>query len=591
MADKKGKEGTFRELSLIRRILHLVRPYRTLFILAVFLTVALAFLSPLRPWLVQYTIDGFIARNDYAGLLRMTLLLLVLLGLQTVVQYYNTYLTNRIGQTVIRDMRIALFRHIAGLRLRFFDTTPIGTLVTRTVSDLETIADIFSEGLIVIIGDLLQLVVIVVFMFAIDWRLTLIALTTVPALLIATNIFKNGIKSSFNAVRTEVAALNTFVQEHLTGMSVVQIFGREEEEGRRFREINRRHMQANIRSVWYYSVFFPVVELLTAVSIGLLVWWGSVKVLEHQITVGNVVAFIMYINMLFRPIRELADKFNTLQMGMVSSERVMRLLDLKETITSEKNLAADDLKGAVSFNGVWFAYGDAGEKEPEWILKDISFEVPQGTSVALVGPTGSGKSSVVNVLCRLYEYQKGSVRIDGVDIRDFDPSALRRKVSMVLQDVFLFSDTIANNISMKDPSISREQIIEAAKAVGAHSFIEKLPGGYDFNVMERGAVLSAGQRQLISFIRAYVFDPRILILDEATSSIDSETEELIRIATEKLTANRTSVIIAHRLSTVRRADKILVLDHGRVVQEGNPTELLRQEGPYKKLYEAISVQE
>jgi ATP-binding cassette subfamily B protein len=591
MADKARKEGTFRELSLIRRILRLVRPYRSLFFLAVFLTVSLAFLSPLRPWLVQYTIDGFIAKNDYSGLLRMTVLLLGLLGIQTVVQYYNTYLTNRIGQTVVRDMRISLFRHISGLRLRFFDTTPIGTLVTRTVSDLETIADIFSEGLIVIIGDLLQLVVIVVFMFAIDWRLTLIALTTVPALLIATSIFKNGIKSSFNAVRTEVAALNTFVQEHITGMSVVQIFGREEEEGRRFREINRRHMQANIRSVWYYSVFYPVVELLTAVSIGLLVWWGSAKVLEHQVTVGNVVAFIMYINMLFRPIRELADKFNTLQMGMVSSERVLRLLDLKDNIVSEKNLPADDLKGAVAFNGVWFTYGDTGEKEPDWILKDISFEVPQGTSVALVGPTGSGKSSVVNVLCRLYEFQKGYVRIDGKDIRDFDPSALRRRVSMVLQDVFLFSDTIANNISMKDPSITREQIIEAAKAVGAHAFIEKLPGGYDFNVMERGAVLSAGQRQLISFIRAYVFDPRILILDEATSSIDSETEELIRVATEKLTANRTSVIIAHRLSTVRRADKILVLDRGKIVQEGSPVELLRQDGPYRRLYEAISDQQ
>jgi ATP-binding cassette subfamily B protein len=576
-----------KEIRPIRRILRMVSPYKGMFITGILLTILLAFISPARPWLIQFTIDTFISKGDYNGLLLMTVVLLALLGVQSVVQYYNTYLTNRLGQTVIRDLRVDLFRHIAGLRLRFFDTTPIGTLVTRTVSDLETIADIFSEGLIVIIGDLLQLVVIVVFMFAIDWRLALISLSTVPVLLIATNIFKNGIKSAFRDVRTEVAALNTFVQEHITGMSVVQVFNREEEEAKRFRLINKRHMQANIRSVWYYSVFFPVVEVLTAVSIGLLVWWGSVEVLKHEVTIGNVVAFIMYINMLFRPIRELADKFNTLQMGMVSSERVFRLLDTQEKIGSKKNLSADRLKGSISFRDVWFSYMPASEEKlPDWILKGLSFDVRPGSSIALVGPTGSGKSSVVNLLCRLYEFQKGEIHLDGTDIRDFDPVSLRRNASMVLQDVFLFSDTIANNISLRDPSVSRERIVDAAKVVGAHDFIEKLPGGYDFNVMERGAMLSTGQRQLISFIRAYVFDPKIIILDEATASVDPETEELIRQATEKLTAGRTSVIIAHRLSTIQRAEKILVLDHGRIVQEGSHAELVTVDGPYRKLYEA-----
>ena len=585
---ERSVSGKALDWPVIRRIFQLVRPYRTVFRISVVLTLLLAVLSPVRPWLIQFTIDNFISKGDYPGLLNMTVVLLSLLIFQSIVQYFNTFLTNRIGQSVVRDLRINLFRHITGFRLKFFDKTPIGTLITRTISDLETIADIFSEGLIVIIGDLLQLLFIVIFMFVIDWRLALISLSTVPFLLTATSVFKNGIKEAFREVRTEVAALNTFVQEHITGMSVVQIFNREEEELKRFKSINKRHMKAHIKSVWYYSIFYPVVELLTAVSIGLLVWWGSKAVLIHQVSIGNVIAFIMYINMLFRPIRELADKFNTLQMGMVSSERVLRLLDSRDVIESTVNKSADAISGEIQFKEVWFSYDDPSEKhlDPEWILKGLSLHVPQGTSLALVGATGSGKSSIANLICRLYEFQKGQLLIDGSDIRTYDPSSLRRQISMVLQDVFLFSDSIANNISLKYPTITREQIIAAAKAVGAHRFIEKLPGGYDYNVMERGATLSTGQRQLIAFIRAYVFNPRILILDEATSSIDSETEELIRIATEKLTAGRTSVIIAHRLSTIQKCDKILVLDHGQKMEEGSHDELLALNSAYRKLFDA-----
>jgi len=582
---KETVVGKAFDMKILRRIYAFTKPYKKKFYLSVGLTLLLAFLSPLRPILIQYTVDEYIIKLDEAGLGKMMLLMIALLLFQTFIQYIHTYLTNWLGQTVIKDLRVKLFRHIAKLRLKYFDHTPIGTLVTRTISDLETIADIFSEGLIVIIGDLLQLAVIIAVMFYKDWRLTLISLCTIPILMVATRIFQYGINKTFREVRTQVAALNTFVQEHITGMSIVQIFNREEEEMKRFRKINNEHMKANVRSVWYYSIFFPVVELLSAASIGLLVWWGSGGVITHDVSLGNVIAFIMFINMLFRPIRELADKFNTLQMGMVSSERVLKVLDTEEFI-EDKGTLETELKGSIRFENVWFAYNETKDTEnTEWILKDVSFEINAGETLALIGATGAGKSSIINLVGRMYEFQKGRIMIDGIDIRNFNLNALRKQVAVVLQDVFLFSDTIYNNITLNDNTISLDKVKEASQAVGANVFIDRLPGKYDFNVMERGAMLSVGQRQLISFIRAYVFKPSILILDEATSSIDSESEELIQKATATLTKGRTSIVIAHRLATIQNADKIIVMDHGKVIEQGNHQELLKQDGLYKELYD------
>ena len=584
---KDSVSGRAFDMRILRRIYAFTRPYRSRFILSVVLTLLLAFISPVRPILIQYTIDHYILKLDEHGLMNMMILMVVLLLIQTAIQYLHTYITNWLGQIVIRDLRVKLFRHIANLRLKYFDHTPIGTLVTRTISDLETIADIFSEGLIVIIGDLLQLFVIIAVMFFKDWRLTLISLSTMPILLVATRIFQYGINKTFREVRTQVAALNTFVQEHITGMNIVQIFNREEEEMKRFKSINKEHMKANIRSVWYYSIFFPVVELLSATSIGLLVWWGSAGVITHDVSLGNVIAFIMFINMLFRPIRELADKFNTLQMGMVSSERVFKVLDTQEFI-ADKGTITRPITGNIRFENVWFAYNESPiteNGEPEWVIRDLSFEIKAGETLALIGATGAGKSSVINLVGRLYEFQKGNIYIDDINIRDYKLDDLRKQIAVVLQDVFLFSDSVLNNITLNDQSITRKQVENAAEAVGADQFINKLPGKYDFNVMERGAMLSVGQRQLLSFIRAYVFKPSILVLDEATSSIDSESEELIQEATARLTSNRTSIVIAHRLATIQNANKIIVMSHGKKAEEGNHQELLKQNGLYKELYE------
>jgi len=568
------------DFTLLKRVVAYVKPYRSWLWTSVGLTIILAFVSPIRPILIQYTIDHFILNPNSSMLFNMTMLMIGILMFEAIGQFFSNYITNLLGQSVIRDLRTDVFNHITRLRIQYFDQNPIGMLVTRVVSDIETIASIFTEGVVIVFGDLLQLTVVLVVMFVTDWRLTLISISTIPILLVATNIFKNGIKSSFQDVRTQVARLNTFVQEHITGMNIVQIFNREEEELKRFKEINLQHTQANIRSVWHYSVFLPIVEILNAISIGLLIWLGARGVINGTSSPGTLVAFTMYVNMLFRPIRTLADRFNTLQMGMVSSERVFAVLDTKDYVADTGEIKPDHLQGKIQFDQVWMAY--SGE---DWILRDLSFEAPPGSTIAIVGATGSGKTTIINLINRFYEYQKGSIRIDDIDIRDMDVHAIRNQIAVVLQDVFLFSDSIANNITLNNPEITREQIIAAAVKVGADSFIQRLPGGYDFNVMERGAMLSAGQRQLIAFIRAYLFNPAILVLDEATSSVDTETEQLIQQAIDTLTHNRTSIIIAHRLATIQKADVILVMEKGQIVERGNHQELLRQNGYYKHLFE------
>ncbi len=572
--------GNALDVNLLSRVFRYVSPYRSIFIWSIVLTVSLAILAPLRPWLIQFTLDRFILLNDNSGLIEMSLLMVGLLLVQTVVQYFHTYFTNILGQSVIKDLRVNVFNHISSLRLKYFDRTPIGQLITRTVSDLETIADIFSEGLIIMVGDVLQVIAIIAVMLYIDLELTLVVLIPMPLLIMASLVFKEAIKSAFQDVRTQVANLNTFLQEHITGIRIIQYFSREEQEMRKFRQINSLHRDAHIRSNWYYSIFFPVVEIISAVSIGLLVWYGSKSILSNEISPGVVVSFIMYINMLFRPIRELADKFNTLQMGMVGAERIFNVLDTDEKTEDKGTLHPIKLKGDIEFKNVWFAYNDES-----WVLKDISFHVKPGETLALVGATGAGKSSTINILNRFYEINKGRILVDGRDIREYELSYLRSHISTVLQDVFLFSDSIANNINLSNMEIGRDKLIKAAKEVGAYEFIMRLPGGFDYDVMERGATLSAGQAQLISFIRAMVYDPQILVLDEATASVDTETEELIQHAINKLMQGRTSIVIAHRLSTIQNADRIIVLDHGEIKEMGSHQQLLKLNGFYRKLYD------
>ena len=569
-------------VNLLKRIFQYVKPYRGIFIWSVILTILLAVMAPVRPFLIKYTLDHYILQGQYHGLLVMTIVMLVLLVVQSAIQYSHTLLTNTLGQSAIRDLRINVFNHITSLRLKYFDKTPIGQLITRTVSDLETISDIFSEGLIVIIGDILQVIAIIGVMFYADWALTLMVLLPMPLLIIATSIFQRSIKAVFQEVRTEVSNLNTYLQEHITGISIIQYFAREEQEYLKFKKINKRYRDANIRSNWYYSIFFPVVEVISAMCLGLLVWYGAKSILAKPLSVtpGTIAEFILYISMLFKPIRELADKFNTLQMGMVGAERVFRVLDTDEKTVNKGTYVPEKMNGNISFNKVWFAYNDEN-----YVLKDLTFNVKAGQTVAMVGATGAGKSSTINILNRFYEIQKGEIKVDGVNIQEYELSYLRNSIATVLQDVFLFSDTIFNNITLNNPKITMDEVVDAAVKVGAHDFIERLPGGYQYNVMERGATLSAGQAQLISFIRALVYNPSILVLDEATSSVDTETEMLIQTAIDKLMKGRTSIVIAHRLSTIQKADQIIVLDKGEIMETGNHQELLKLDGYYKRLYE------
>jgi ATP-binding cassette subfamily B multidrug efflux pump len=577
---------------LMRRVMHYVKPYKLTFALAAFLTIFLAVIALVQPILIQRTLDKYIVVGDYNGLVFMVSLMISQLAIQTAAQYWQTYLTNALGQSVIKDLRMDVFNHIISLRLKYFDRTPIGMLITRTVSDLETIADIFSEGLISIAGDMLLVIAIVVYMLIEDWKLTLITLIPMPFLFLATYIFKEAIKTSFQEVRTQVSQLNTFLQEHISGVSIIQYFAREDQEMRKFVDVNMKYRDANIRSNWYYSIFFPVVEILFAVCMGLLVWYGCKRILsdgelaslsasKHGVTPGLIVAFISLLNLLFRPIRQLADKFNTLQMGMVGADRIFKVLDTDEVAINTGHIKSGEIAGDIEFKNVWFAYNDEN-----WVLKNISFHIKPGETLALVGATGAGKSSTINILNRFYEIGGGEVRVDGINLQEYETGFLRSRIATVIQDVFLFSDTIANNISLNNPKITLDQIIKAAKDVGAHEFIERLPGGYQYNVMERGATLSAGQAQLISFIRALVYNPAILVLDEATSSVDTETEILIQNAINKLMEGRTAIVIAHRLSTIQNADKIIVLDHGEIKEMGTHQELLRiPNGFYRKLYD------
>ncbi len=577
MSKVSGK--TF-DIPLLKRVMQYVHPYKLTFFSTASFAILLAFLSPTRPLLIQYAFDNYILTPNLPQLLNITLLLVALLIVESIVQYFYIYWANWLGQSVVRDLRMQVYNHVVNFKQQYFDNTPIGTLVTRVVSDIETIADIFSQGLLIIIGDILKLLVILVVMFATDWRLTLFSLASIPVLLIATYWFKRSIKSAFQDVRTQVSALNTFVQERIVGMRIVQLYNREKIEYENFQSINELHKKAHVRSIWYYSIFFPIVEILSAISIGLLIWWGGVQAASgNEVSLGELVAFILYIHMLFRPIRQLADRFNILQMGMVASERVFNVLDTDEVIENQGTLVVPSIKGAIKFENVWFAYNDQ-----DWVLKDVSFTVEPGQTLALVGATGSGKSSIINLLSRNYNHNKGKITIDGINYLDYELSALRSQMSAVLQDVFLFSDSIYNNITLHQ-DVPLERVRTLAQKIGVDRFIENLPDSYHYNVQERGGMLSVGQRQLLSFLRAYVSDPSILILDEATSNIDSETEQLIQNAIVELTHGRTSIVIAHRLATIQKADKILLIDKGTILEEGTHQELLKKEGQYKTLFD------
>lgn len=577
----KSKTGEVLNIPLLKRVIVFAKPYKKQFIIAAISAIILSFLAPARPMLINYAIDNYILIEDTTNLLRITIILISLLFLEGFIQFFYMYLSNWIGQHVILDLRKKIFKHILSLRMKYFDNTPIGTLVTRSVSDIETIADIFSQGLLVIIAELLKLVIVIIVMFYTDWRLTIIALSTIPVLLIATNWFKKNIKKSFQDVRTQVSNINSFVQEHLVGMNIVQIFNREEAEFKKFKEINVLHRDAHLRSIFYYAVFFPIVEVLSAASIGLIVWYGGQNILtENTITPGEIIAFILFIHMMFRPIRQLADRFNVLQMGIVGSERVFKILDTDEKINDKGTRKLEEINGTISFSNVWFAY-----KDKQWVLKDLTFDIGAGKMLALVGQTGSGKSSIIRVLNRFYEINKGKITLDGVSVDEISINSLRKNIALVQQEVFLFSDSLLNNITLYDNSISKESIVNAAKEIGIHDFISSLPGSYDYKVGERGVTLSSGQRQLIAFLRVYLRDPKILILDEATASIDSETEALIQNALGKLSENRTTIVIAHRLSTIVQADKIILLKEGDVLEQGSHASLIKDNSYYSKMYE------
>ncbi len=589
------------DVNVIKRVFRFVRPYRKAFYFSLFMAILMAAFAPIRPFLIRLTVDSALLQDVQspawlnfflfdahlegvaAFIVAVSIFQVVFLFIESAVRFGFSFLASWLGQHVVKDMRTAVYEKILGLNLRQFDRTQIGTLTTRTISDIESVNDIFAEGLIPILADLLTIIVILCTMFFMDWQLTLIALIPFPFLLIATYYFKESVNKSFIKVRDAVAILNAFVQEHLTGMQVVQAFAAEEREHAKFKKINADHRNANIKAIFAYSVFFPIVEIVLAVSTGLAVWWLAGQVTGNPLDrdmAGKLTAFIMFLNLLFRPLRIIADKFNVLQMGIIAAERVFKVMDNEDVTRKEGKVATETIKGDIEFSEVSFAY-----EEPNYVLKNISFTARQGETIALVGHTGSGKTSIISLLNRLYHIQEGTIKIDGIDIEDYELDHLRKHIGVVLQDVFLFSGSIVDNITLRNPAITRQQVEEAAKMIGIHDFIMRLPGNYDYNVMERGSTLSLGQRQLISFIRALIYDPSILILDEATSSIDTESELLIQKAIDTLIAGRTSIVIAHRLSTIRKASKIIVLDKGEIKEMGTHQQLLALGGFYSKLHQ------
>lgn len=590
METKKNKFN----FTLLKRILSYSKPYKRLFYLAITLTLTLSSLTIVRPLLINKLLNcigavnpsdaGYLVDADKINYINMMGLFLIgVLLMEALLQFTNIYVTNLLGQNIVKDLRSQVYTHILKLKNTYFDNTPVGTLVTRSISDIESLSDVFSQGFIVICGDILMLIIFITAMLLKNWAIALVTLSTIPLLLIATNLFKNGVKTTFTEVRNAVASLNAFTNEHISGMRIVQLFNRENKEYGKFKEINQKHKVANIRSIWYYSVFFPIVEILSAVSIALFVWFAGLKSNDYNIQLGDITFFIMMINMVFRPIRMLADRLNTLQMGIVASERVFHVIDTNEIISETGTVSAKNMKGKIEFKNVWFAY-----KEEHYVLKGISFIIKEGETVAIIGATGAGKSSIINLVSRFYEINKGQILIDNINLPNYKLNELRESVGVVLQDVFLFSGSILNNITLHNSLITEEKVIAAAKKIGIHEFISSLPGGYHYNVKERGAMLSVGQRQLVAFVRAYVYDPPIFVLDEATSSIDLETEKLIQKASIELAKNRTSIIIAHRLSTIHHAKKIIVMDKGEIIEQGDTSELTdKVDGVYKKMLELV----
>lgn len=555
--------------------------YKLKFSIAAISTISLAFVSALNPYIIGETVNDFVTNQDISNLVFYIKILLTIVFAEVLLQFLFIYYANWVGQHIIRDIRATVFRNINSFKMSYFDTTSVGKLVTRVVSDVETIANFFTQGVFMIISDILKMLVVIVVMFVMNWRLALVALAVLPILVYATKVFQVAIKATFQDVRNEIANLNGFVQERVTGMKILQLFTRENIEYQNFKKINNNHKKAHIKTVWYYSIFFPIAEILSSFAIGLIVWFGGYQILEGFTTLGAVIAFIKMSQMLFRPLRQIADKFNQLQMGIVSGERVFKIIDTKSYIRKEGQIDASNIQGNINFSNVRFSY-----IQDEEVLKGVSLKVNKGQTVAIVGATGAGKSTIINLINRFYEIDSGTISIDSISVEDYELSSLRNQIAIVLQDVFLFSDSILNNITLKNSLITESQVIDAAKKIGIHDFIMTLPDGYHYNVKERGVMLSSGQRQLIAFLRAYVSSPRILILDEATSSVDSHAEQMIQYATDTITKGRTSIVIAHRLATIKKADKIIVMDKGVIVEEGTHKELLKKRnGHYKNLYD------